>query len=242
LRSSRTVLVTGETGTGKDLVARAIHQQSERAREPFIILNCATIPENLLESELFGHERGAFTGATQAKKGLLELAGEGTLFLDEISSMSLAHQVKLLRVLEHEVFLRVGGVEPLPSRARFVVASNEDLRALVRQGRFRRDLYYRLDVLRIDLPPLRERREDIPMLGAHFAARACAQDGMGEKKLEPEAVEELMAQPWLGNVRELDLKPKRFRSLFRALRGARGSPSGAKPRRRGAGFSDSTLR
>jgi DNA-binding NtrC family response regulator len=201
--SERTVLVTGETGTGKELVATAIHQLSRRSAGPFIAMNCAAIPETLLESELFGHERGAFTGAGAHKAGLIEMARGGTLFLDEVSSMSPAVQAKLLRVLETGSFLRVGGVRPSTVDVRFVAATNDDLAALIEAGRFRRDLYYRLNVLRISLPPLRERRADIPLLAGHFIERACREEGLPMKSIQQEATLELAAHDWPGNIREL---------------------------------------
>ena len=172
-----TVLITGESGTGKEVVAREIHAQSPSAAEPFVAVNIGAIHENLVESELFGHEKGAFTGADARKPGLFELAERGTLFLDEIGEMPLPLQVKLLRVLQERKTRRLGGARDIPIGARIISATNRDIEALVRDGGFREDLYYRLNVVRIDVPPLRERREDIPLLAGHFLERIRARMG-----------------------------------------------------------------
>lgn len=198
------VLIGGESGTGKELVARAIHFKSERWRAPFVAVNCSAIPQGLLESELFGHERGAFTGATERRAGKFELAGKGTLFLDEISDMPLELQPKLLRVLQEREFSPVGSSEVRRLQARIIAASNQDLEAAVAARRFREDLYFRLRVMPIFLPPLRERREDIPELAQYFVAKA-ARDMSGKATgLSPEALAKLSAYSWPGNVRELE--------------------------------------
>ncbi len=201
--SDATVLLTGETGTGKEVVARAIHSQSPRAGQPFVPVHCAALAESVLESELFGHERGAFTGAVAAKRGRFELASGGTLFLDEIGEISEAVQVKLLRALESRVFERVGGEESLETDARFVAATNREVESEVRAGRFREDLYYRLNVVRIHLPPLREHREDIPLLAREFLARYAVRLHRPEVRLTEGALERLVEYDWPGNVREL---------------------------------------
>ncbi|MBI4544373.1 MAG: sigma-54-dependent Fis family transcriptional regulator [Gemmatimonadetes bacterium] len=198
-----TVLVTGESGTGKELVARGIHDLSSRRHRPFIPANVAALTETLLESELFGHEKGAFTGAVAQRKGLFELANKGTLFLDEIGEMPPATQSKLLRVLESREFMLVGGEQPLQVDVRFIAATNQDLRTLVELGTFRRDLYYRLNVLHIELPPLRQRREDIPLLIETFIHQTSREHGRPEIVLSPEALAVLLEYPWPGNVREL---------------------------------------
>ncbi|HEQ60746.1 MAG TPA: sigma-54-dependent Fis family transcriptional regulator [Firmicutes bacterium] len=201
--SKSTVLITGETGTGKELVAYAIHAGSPRKNKLFQPVNCAALPESLLESELFGHERGAFTGAVKQKKGYFEVADGGTVFLDEIGEISLAVQVKLLRILEQRQFERVGGTNTLSIDVRVVAATNADLEALVRQGQFREDLYYRLKVVTLDLPPLRERREDIPLLAETFLKQFAEENRKGPMRFEPETLERLKEYPWPGNVREL---------------------------------------
>ena len=198
-----TVLVTGESGTGKELIARAIHFNSPRKEMPFISVNCGALPENLLESELFGHERGSFTGAVSQRKGRFELAHGGTLFLDEISEMSTPLQVKLLRVLQEMEFERVGGTHTIKVDVRVVAASNRNLRNEVDQGRFRSDLFYRLNVVHVHVPPLRERVDDIPLLVNHFLAK-CAQDRSGPMGIDPEALRCLIEYTWPGNVRELE--------------------------------------
>jgi two-component system NtrC family response regulator len=203
-RSDANVLVTGETGTGKELVARAIHDASPRAHQPFVPLHCAALSPSLLESELFGHERGAFTGAVGTKRGRFELADGGTLFLDEIGEVPEAVQVKLLRAIESRAFERVGGEVTLEVDVRFVAASNRDLEREVREGRFREDLYYRLNVVRVQVPPLRERREDILLLAHHFLHGYAARLQRPNVQLEPAAVDLLLAYRWPGNVRELE--------------------------------------
>ena len=197
------VLVTGENGTGKELVARAIHEGSRRARRPFVKVNCAAIPSELIESELFGHEKGAFTGAHQARKGKFELADGGTLFLDEIGDMRLEVQAKLLRVLQEGEVDRVGGSAPIPVDARVVAATNKDLPAEIAAGRFREDLYYRINVIPIGVPPLRDRTEDIPGLARHFLQVVCEENDRPEKPIEPAALELFVRHAWPGNVREL---------------------------------------
>ena len=197
------VLISGENGSGKELVAQAIHTLSKRAQGPFVKLNCAAIPKDLVESELFGYERGAFTGATQAKRGRLELADQGTLFLDEIGDLSLEAQAKLLRVIETGEFERVGGTRTLRCEVRIVAATNKDLAAARESGEFREDLFYRLNVLPIQVPPLRERRTDIARLAAHFIAQSCAAEGKPALELTDEAQKLLEDYAWPGNVREL---------------------------------------
>jgi DNA-binding NtrC family response regulator len=197
------VLVTGENGTGKELVARAIHESSRRKDGPFVKLNCAAVPAELIESELFGHERGAFTGAVAARKGKFELADRGTLFLDEVGDMPAAMQAKVLRVLQEGEFERVGGQHTLRCDVRVVAATNKDLQAEVQAGRFREDLFYRLNVVPIHLPPLRERQEDVPALSERFLLEACERNGRRPMRLAPEAVAALQTHPWPGNVREL---------------------------------------
>jgi len=203
-RSRSTVLITGETGTGKELVARAIHNRSAERSMPLIKVNCAAIPESLLESELFGHVRGAFTGAIQAKKGRFALADGGTIFLDEIGTLSLAVQAKLLRVLQEREFEPLGSERTIRTDVRVVAATNRNLASLVAEGRFLSDLYYRLNVLPIAIPPLRERRADIPMLVQHFVARAGTQVGKAIQVVAADALAVLEAYDWPGNVRELE--------------------------------------
>ncbi|WP_456369722.1 sigma-54-dependent transcriptional regulator [Thermodesulfatator atlanticus] len=199
-----TVLVLGESGTGKELVARAIHAASSRRDGPFVPVNCGAIPEELLESELFGHERGAFTGAVKTRIGRFELAHGGTIFLDEIAEMSPKLQVKLLRVLQDHAFERVGGTRSIKVDIRVIAATNKDLEKEVKEGRFREDLYYRLNVIPIKLPPLRERKEDIPLLIDHFLARFNRQKKRNIKGITKEALSCLMGHNWPGNVRELE--------------------------------------
>ena len=201
--ASSTVLITGENGTGKDLAAKVIHGQSRRAAGPFMNITCSALPEALLESELFGHEKGAFTDAREQKKGLLELADGGTVFLDEIGEMSLVLQAKLLRFLEEKAFRRVGGARDLKVDVRILAATNRDLRKEVREGRFREDLYYRLRVLPVEIPPLRERGGDIPLLVQMFARQFCAEFRKDPVAVAPDALAKLEGYPWPGNVREL---------------------------------------
>jgi DNA-binding NtrC family response regulator len=198
-----TVLVRGESGTGKELVARAIHFRSPRARRPFIPVNCAAFARELVESELFGHEKGAFTGAVARREGKFEAADGGTLFLDEIGDMPLETQAKLLRVLQEKQFERVGGNQPLCADVRIVAATNQDLEARVAEGRFREDLYYRVKVVEIHVPPLRERREDIPRMVQHFISDACHRFALPEKQLSPAAMRACVEAPWRGNARAL---------------------------------------
>jgi len=199
-----TVLIRGESGTGKELIARAIHSHSRRRYFPIITVNCGAFPETLLESELFGHERGAFTGAQYRRKGKLELADGGTLFLDEIGDIPAKMQADLLRVIETKQFTRVGGNQVIRSDFRLICATNKDLEKEMREGRFREDLYYRINVFTIYLPPLRERREDIPLLARHFMRRFAAAMNKPITEISPEAMEKLMAYDWPGNVRELE--------------------------------------
>jgi two-component system, NtrC family, response regulator len=202
--SRATVLVTGESGTGKELIARALHQSSARAQKAFVSVNCAALTETLLESELFGHERGAFTHAVAMRKGRFELADGGTLFMDEVAEMSQAMQVKLLRVLQESEFERVGGVRTIKVDVRMVAASNRDLKEEVEAGRFREDLFYRLNVVHLHIPPLRQRQEDIPMLAAHFIKKYATENVRGQVRITPEALKLLVAYNWQGNVRELE--------------------------------------
>jgi two-component system nitrogen regulation response regulator GlnG len=202
--SNSTVLITGESGTGKELVARALHRHSPRAAKPFIAINTAAMPKDLLESELFGHERGAFTGAQAMRRGRFEQAEGGTLFLDEIGDMAPDLQTRLLRVLSDGNFYRVGGHQPLRANVRVIAATHQDLEARVREGAFRDDLYHRLNVIRLRLPSLRERREDVPVLVRHFLARSARDLGVEPKRLSEGAVNYLAAQDWPGNVRQLE--------------------------------------
>ena len=202
--SRATVLITGDTGTGKELVARSIHFTSGRAERPFVAVNCSAIPETLLESELFGHVKGAFTGAIANKRGLMEESSGGTLFLDEIGTVSANIQVKLLRALQERSIMRVGGREPVPIDIRLIAATNLDLGEEVRGGRFREDLYYRLSVFPIRVPPLTERRDDIPLLAAFFLRRAASEHGVTPPTIPPTTMQRLMEYEWPGNVRELE--------------------------------------
>jgi two-component system nitrogen regulation response regulator NtrX len=197
------VLITGENGTGKELVARQIHARSGRANEPFVDVNCAAIPEELIESELFGHEKGAFTGAIARKRGKFELADGGTLFLDEIADMSLKTQAKILRILQEHAFERVGGTESIEVEVRVIAATNKDLEKEIAEGRFREDLYYRLNVIPFHVPALRQRREDIPLLAQAFVVEFSAEARTKPKEFSAEALSVLKSYPWPGNVREL---------------------------------------
>jgi DNA-binding NtrC family response regulator len=199
-----TALITGETGTGKELVARAIHSLSDRRDHPFTVVNCSALPPTLLESELFGHTRGSFTGAVQSRKGLIEQAHDGTLFLDEIGTIPLEMQVKLLRVIEERRIQRVGSNTPTAVDFRLIAATNEDLGALVREGSFREDLFFRLNVFPVHVPPLRHRKGDIPLLASHFLDLHARGYGLEAPGLSPATVARMMAYPWPGNVRELE--------------------------------------
>ncbi len=212
------VLITGENGTGKELVARAIHEQSRRRDGPFVEVNCAAIPEDLIESELFGHEKGAFTGATARRRGKFDLADGGTLFLDEIGDMSLKTQAKILRVLQEMRFERVGGTRSREVDVRVIAATNKDLEEEIRAGRFREDLYYRLNVVPIHVPPLRERAEDVPVLFEHFVRLYCAEEKREPVEVDPEVLEILKGYAWPGNVRELKNVAERMVILCRSGR------------------------
>ena len=198
------VLVTGESGTGKELIARAIHNTGSRASRPFVAVSCGAIPETLIESELFGHEKGAFTGTVGAREGFFEQAGDGTLFLDEIGELSLYTQVKLLRVLQQREFSRLGSNRLIPLRARLIFATHQDLSEMVAQGKFRQDLYYRINVMRIDAPPLQEHPDDIPQIAGHFLKHYSQSYQKPFRDFEPEALAMLQSYAWPGNVRELE--------------------------------------
>jgi DNA-binding NtrC family response regulator len=224
--TTTTILITGETGTGKEMVARAIHQASPRRPQRFVALNCSAIPEGLLEAELFGHVRGAFTGAIGSRQGRLEQAHKGTLFLDEVGTMAMSLQMKLLRVLQEREFERVGDSKPIKVDVRVVAATNSDLAKMVKEGTFREDLYYRLNVIQIELPPLRDRKEDIPLLVQHFVQKYSQHGGVaaegGESQptsprpdiVSLEAMRRLMAFPWPGNVRQLENAVERAIALL----------------------------
>jgi two-component system, NtrC family, nitrogen regulation response regulator NtrX len=197
------VLIRGESGTGKELIARAIHRQSLRADKVFVEVNCAAIPDELIESELFGHERGAFTGATTKRRGKFEMADGGTIFLDEVGDMSLKTQAKVLRVLQEQTFERVGGSETMAVEVRVIAASNKHLEEEIQRGKFREDLFYRLNVIPFEVPPLRDRKEDIPLLSSHFLRLFSGEYGKREKAFSPDAMDLLIQYPWPGNVREL---------------------------------------
>ena len=216
------VLITGENGTGKELVARAIHAQSPRAKQPFIEVNCAAIPSELIESELFGHMKGSFTGAVQDRAGKFEQADGGTLFLDEIGDMSLAAQAKVLRVLQEGEVTRIGGAKVRKVDVRVLAATNKKLEHEIAEGRFREDLYYRLNVVPITVPPLRDRRDDIPMLVQHFLARIGKESGLPAKLVDPEAMERLISLEWPGNIRELRNTVERLLILSAGSRITRG--------------------
>lgn len=202
-KSRSTVLISGETGTGKELFARALHYSSERKGKPFVPVNCAALPDHLVENELFGHSKGAFTGALVEKHGLFHEADGGTLFLDEINSLNMAAQSKLLRVLQDQEFRPLGSTKSRTVDVKIVAATNTDLRHLVETRQFREDLFYRLNVLSLELPPLRDRREDIPLLAAHFARRSGEEFGKSAVRLSPDAIQKMMTYAWPGNVREL---------------------------------------
>jgi DNA-binding NtrC family response regulator len=199
-----TVLVTGESGTGKEMAARAVHAQSHRRDGPFVSINCAALPENLLESELFGHTKGSFTGAIADKKGMFEAAGGGTLFLDEVGEMSLWTQVKLLRAIQERTVRRVGGTEEIPIDVRIIAATNQDLKKRIQEGKFREELFYRLNVISFEMPPLRKRVEDIPILVSHFLQKYCDKLGKPMKRLTPEVFGLFEEYSWPGNIRELE--------------------------------------
>ena len=212
-----TVLIRGETGTGKELIARAIYQHSVRAKAPFIAINCAAIPENLLESELFGHERGAFTGADQRRIGRFEQANHGTLFLDEIGDLPANTQVKLLRVLQQQTFQRVGGSEAISVDVRVIAATHRNLETMLREGTFREDLFHRLNVVCLQLPALRERREDVPVLVQHFLKKYAGDFGIEPPAITADALAALQADSWPGNVRELENMTRRLLLAARGL-------------------------
>ena len=201
--SDARVLVLGENGTGKELVARWLHQQSQRANAPFVEVNCAAIPAELIESELFGHEKGSFTSAVKQRKGKFELADGGTLFMDEIGDMSLSAQAKVLRALQENKITRVGGDKDIAVDVRVVAATNKNIREEIRQGHFREDLYHRLSVIEIDVPPLRERRSDIALLVEHFIKEICSRHNISTKCIDNKAIDMLTTRPWTGNIREL---------------------------------------
>lgn len=203
------ILIRGESGTGKELVAKALHYNSNRVTEPFIAINCAAIPRDLLESELFGHEKGAFTGAVEQKKGKFELAGRGTLFLDEIGDMNMELQAKILRVLQEKEFCPVGGKLPYKSNCRIVAATNQDLEKAIKVKKFREDLYHRLNVITINLPPLRDHKEDIPLLAKHFTKKSEQELGLINVLISPEVINILQNHEWKGNIRELENTIKR---------------------------------
>ncbi|MBO7349078.1 MAG: sigma-54-dependent Fis family transcriptional regulator [Spirochaetales bacterium] len=203
-QTNSSILITGESGTGKEVVARTIHEQSPVSSGPFVAINIGGVPENLLESELFGYEKGAFTGANSRKIGMFELANGGTLFLDEIGDMPFSLQVKILRVLQERSITRLGGTEPLPINARIICATNKDLEQMVRDGKFREDLFFRLNVVRIHIPPLRERKDDIPLLAAWILKKLNANMGRHFSGLTPEAMEKLKSYDFYGNIRELE--------------------------------------
>jgi len=199
-----TVLIHGETGTGKELIARTIHHHSPRADQRFVAFNAAAIPEGLAEAELFGHVKGAFTGAVSSRVGRFELAHRGTLFIDEVASMSLPLQAKLLRALQEREVERVGESKPVKLDIRVVAATNSDLRTLVKEGKFREDLFYRLNVIPVTLPPLRNRREDIPLLAQHFLRKSCRENGVAIKPISQDALRVLMSYDWPGNIRQFE--------------------------------------
>ncbi|MCP4666839.1 MAG: sigma-54-dependent Fis family transcriptional regulator [Deltaproteobacteria bacterium] len=199
-----TVLITGETGTGKGLAAKAVHTNSPRSEGPFVVVNCGAVPEHLMESELFGYQKGAFTDAKETKKGRLELAHGGTLFLDEIGEISMRMQIDLLRILEDGLFYRLGGTQPLEADFRVIAATNSNLEEAIKEGTFREDLFYRLNVISLRMPPLRERKEDIPLLAEHFLHQYCQETNKSMDRISREATDEMMLYEWPGNVRELE--------------------------------------
>lgn len=199
-----TALITGETGTGKGLAAKAIHSKSPRSQGPFVSFNCGAIPEQLVESELFGHQKGAFTDAHETRKGRLEMARGGTLFLDEIGEISMRMQIDLLRVLEDRIFYRVGGTQPIEADFRIIAATNKDLREAIRARSFREDLFYRLNVISFEMPPLRRRKEDIPLLAKHFLFRFSRETNRSVRAISRDAMDEMMLYDWPGNIRELE--------------------------------------
>ncbi len=236
-----TVLITGESGTGKELIAKALHYQSPRASRPMTAINCAAIPESLIENELFGHERGSYTGADTRKPGQFEMAHQSTIFLDEIAELQPAMQAKLLRVIETGQFMRVGGTKPIDVDVRIVAATNQDLATAIAAGSFRADLFYRLNVVALHLPPLRERREDLPLLIKHFTQGKAAELGIQERAFAPEAIDRLLRYRWPGNVRELenlierllvlsDFGPVRLEELPEAIRQPTGAPPSSNAR------------
>ena len=202
--SKASIFIQGESGTGKELFARYIHHHSSRRDQPFVAVNCAALPENLLESELFGHEKGAFTGAISRKKGKFELANHGTLLLDEVTEMDYQLQSKLLRVLQEREIDRIGGINPVPVDVRFLATTNRDIEKQIKDGKFREDLHYRLNVIPFHLPPLRKRKDDIPLLAKHFVEKYCELDNRSVKGLTDEAIASLVQMTWKGNVRELE--------------------------------------
>jgi DNA-binding NtrC family response regulator len=202
--SRSTVLIQGESGTGKELIAKALHSNSPRKDKPFVAVNTGSMPTDLLESTLFGHVKGSFTSAIASKKGLFEVANTGTLFLDEIGNMGMDTQAKILRVLQDKRFMQLGGVQEIQVDVRILAATNIDLRQAVREGKFREDLFYRLNVIAVDLPPLRSRREDIPLLSAHFLKYYAEENGLPPRSLAPDALRALVDYDWPGNVRELE--------------------------------------
>lgn len=216
--TSSWVLIHGENGTGKEVVARVIYKQSKRAQAPFVEVNCAAIPDELIESELFGHEKGAFTGATEKRKGKFDLADGGTLFLDEIGDMSLNTQSKILRILQEQKFQRVGGTKTIQVDVRVIAATNKDLEQEIRQGRFREDLYHRINVIPVQVPPLRERKEDITMLVEEFVVEFSTKHGFPRKAFDPEVIEALQEYHWPGNVRELKNMVERLLILSHSSR------------------------
>ncbi|MGI8905098.1 MAG: sigma-54-dependent transcriptional regulator [Candidatus Sumerlaeaceae bacterium] len=213
--SNATVLVHGESGTGKELITRAIHDASPRSHSPFVAINCAAIPDNLLESELFGHEKGSFTGATERKVGKFEMADGGSLFLDEIGEMNIAVQAKVLRAIEQQEFQRVGGTKTIRTDIRFICATNKDLRRAVSEGKFREDLFFRVNVFPIEIPPLRQRRDDILPLARFFLAKFCREMGKRVPEIEPATQQALLSNSWQGNVRELQNSIERATILLK---------------------------